>query len=458
LNKLLFSIALLLAARALFAQTPTFTPTATSTNACCQGLTQITGSTAASGMALDYPNNRLYVADIEGPQVLVFNSTTENPLTILSNNNPGVTFIQPSDVAVDGNSNLFVVDIGAPQPLKVFNSNYTFMGAIGPAGVTANGVWVETSGGTDSVYFSTETGQVLQYNGSTTIYAAAATYGSSLPVTLNHLNQLMKIGNWLYVTDIYNSQIIKYNTSPANPMPVTVLTNLLAPSGFRTDQAGNIYVVEGNNGASPEYLDEFSSDFSVEQQCLFPALGIWAPAVNAAGNVFVSEINTGPVTVLQGCGTSALPTATPTFTATSTVTATPTVTPTFTKTATPTVTATFTITPTQTATFTPTATAPTGTPTPPSVACDQSYAYPNPVSGNTMKIHLQLCEPNQATVMIYNTVGELVGQLSNPAVQGSNDFVLQVSGWSYGIYYYFIQLDSGSGSRRLKPEKFAIVH
>ncbi len=418
LDKLFFLLSFALAAPPLFAQAPTFTPTATSV--CCQGLTQMAGIgpygfISSSGMAVDYPNNRIYVADVTGRQVLVFNSDTEAPVTVL-NSSTGTAFMGPIDVAVDGNGNFFVADIGASQPLEAFNSNYTLVEPIGPAGVTANGVWAVTSGATDSVYFSTQTGQVLQYNGSGTNYAAAATFGG--PVTLNHPNQLIAVGNWLYVVDSNDNQIVKFNILSPGAAPVTVLSNLLNPSGLRTDPAGNIYVVE-NSATSPQYLDEFCPDFSVEKQCPFPALGVWAPAVNAAGNVFVSEINTGPVTVLQGCGTSALPTATPTITETPTITA---------------------------------------TPAPPGLACDQSYAYPNPVSGNTLKIHLQLCESDQATVFIYNTVGELVDQFAQPAVQGPNDFTLQVSGWSYGVYYYFIQLNSGSGSRRLKPEKFAIVH
>ncbi len=59
---------------------------------------------------------------------------------------------------------------------------------------------------------------------------------------------------------------------------------------------------------------------------------------------------------------------------------------------------------------------------------------------------------------MYNTVGELIGQASNPGVQGPNDFTLQVPGLAFGVYYYIIQVDSASGSRRLKPEKFAIIH
>ena len=192
-------------------------------------------------------------------------------------------------------------------------------------------------------------------------------------------------------------------------------------------------MVENNTG-SPEYLDEFSFDFSTEQQCPFPPLGVWAPAVNNLGQVFLSEINGGAsVTVLQGCGAFPLPTATGTFTSTPTVTFTPTITP------------------------TPSPTSLTHTPTPPDVPCKQSYAYPNPLSGNTLKIHLQLCQPGQATVFIYNTAGELVTQPSNVGAQGPNDFNLQVSGWSYGIYYYIIQVVDASGSRRLKPQKFAIV-
>lgn len=397
-------------------------------------------------MAIDYPNKRLYVTDFLNQRVQVFNSDTESPLTILNNLDSGTTFINPIDVAVDGNGNFFVADIGASQPLKKFDSTYVFLSAIGPAGVTAQGVWADTA----SVYFSTPNGQVLQYNGSTTIYAAAATYGN--PGTLNSPNEIAKIGNFLYVADTNNLQIVKFNTNPPNPIPVTVLTNLLNPSGFRTDQAGNIYVVEDNSGNSPEYLDEFSSDFSVEFQCPLPALGMWCASVNDLGQVFVSPFNGSAVTLLQGCGTSALPTATPTLTSTATVTATST----STKTVAVSPTVTLTATPTPTISATPTVL--TATPTAPDGSCDQSYAYPDPVTGPSMKIHLHLCETAQVTILFYNTAGENIGQTVEAASQGPNDFTLQVSGWAYGIYYYLIQVNSASGTRRLKPQKFAIIH
>ncbi|HTC21723.1 MAG TPA: NHL repeat-containing protein, partial [bacterium] len=238
MKKVLFNFGFLLVSAPLFAQVPTPTPTATS--ACCQGVTQITGAftlNAPAGMAIDYPNKRLYVADFNNFQVQVFNSDTESPITILNTANSGVTFFQPIDVSVDANGNLFIADLGAAQPLKKFNNNFTFLGAIGPAGVTANGVLADTS----TVYFSTQNQQVLQYNGSATVYTAAATYGGN-PGVLNSPNEMIKIGNWLYVTDTYNNQLVKFNTSPPNPTPVTVLTNLLTPSGLRTDPAGNIYM------------------------------------------------------------------------------------------------------------------------------------------------------------------------------------------------------------------------
>ncbi len=65
-------------------------------------------------MAIDYPNKRLYVSDVNAQEVLVFNSDTESPLTVLNSATSGVTFVIPIDAAVDGNGNLFVADIGAP--------------------------------------------------------------------------------------------------------------------------------------------------------------------------------------------------------------------------------------------------------------------------------------------------------------------------------------------------------
>ncbi len=183
---------------------------------------------------------------------------------------------------------------------------------------------------------------------------------------------------------------MKFNILSARPPPpVTVLTNLLDPSGFRTDPSGQYLRGEKTTiRAGPEYLDEFSSTSAWKNNVYFPGLGHLGAAVNDRGQVFFSLINGGSVTLLEGCGTSALrrqpllllslPRSPPLQQSH----------PLSPKPLPP---------PPRDLHLTPTATAPTGTPTPPDVACDQSYAYPNPVSGNTMKIHLQLCDPGQTT-------------------------------------------------------------
>src|ERR1035438_1565417 len=160
MKKIILLWGILSAAPPLAAQVPTPTPTATPSGSCCQGLAQINVFLAPAGMAVDYPNKRLYVADFNNQQVQVFNSDTQSPLTVLTSANSGTTFINPIDVSVDGTGDFFVADVGAPQPLKEFSSSFAFLGSIGPAGVTAYGVLSDAS----SVYFSTPTGQMFHYN------------------------------------------------------------------------------------------------------------------------------------------------------------------------------------------------------------------------------------------------------------------------------------------------------
>ncbi|HVZ80401.1 MAG TPA: NHL repeat-containing protein [bacterium] len=405
MKRILFPLSLLLAGPLWGQATDTPTP-----GPCCVAVTQLTGFLAPAGLAVDPAAQRLYVADFNNHQVQVFDSNTQAALTILTTANSGTTFLGPIDVALDGAGDLYVADIGSSPPIKKFNSAFTYLGSLGPAGVTAQGVWADVS----SVFFSTSDGRVLQYDGATTVYSAAATYGGQL----HSPNELQKIGNWLYVTDTLNGQLVKFGLSPPDPSPVTVLTGLLDPSAFRSDPAGNLYIVEGNNGSAPEYLDEFSSDFSVKVQCPFPAVGIWGAAVNGLGQVYVSLINGGSVSLMAGCGLSALPTATPT----------------------------------------PGGPAPTPTPTPPDAGCDGSYAYPNPANGGSLKVHLQLCQPaTRWKVFVMNTAGAQIGEASAAGATGGNDLSLSIGGWAYGVYYYLVEIDDASGPRRLKPVKFAVV-
>ncbi len=432
----------------LGAQTPTSTPTAL---VCCQALTSLTGFTAPAGMSVDDSNNRIYIADFSNNRVQVFDSQTFAPLTILSITS-AITLKGPLDVAVDDSGNFYVADL-YNLAVEKFDSSYNYVCSIGGGqGLSIVGVWWDNN----SVYAATQQDSIWRYDGSGTSYSFGATFAG--PGALNGPNGMVKVGNWLYVTDTVNNQLVKFDVGSVNPPPVTVLSGLLAPAGIRTDSSGHFYLTEGNNGSNPQYVDEFSSDFAVERQCFFSASATfsapWGVAVNSSGNIFVSGINGGSVTVLQGGCPIPNPTSTPTPTSTVTSTPTPTSSPTFTP-AVPTPTPTFS--PTPTATFTPTPTAPTATPTPPGMLCDQSYVYPNPVPGDTLKIHLELCESATVQVLLYNMAAQKVGSASFTAQRGPNDFTLGVSGWAYGVYYYLIEVDSSSGTRRLKPAKFAIV-
>jgi len=114
-----------------------------------------------------------------------------------------------------------------------------------------------------------------------------------------------------------------------------------------------------------------------------------------------------------------------------------------------------------TSTFTPTISpTPTITPTPapPQVGCDDSYAFPNPATAGTLKIHLQLCQPpDKWKVFVMNTAGQQVAQASSLGAAGGNDLTLSIQGWAHGVYYYLVEIRDASGTRRLKPIKFAVA-
>ncbi|HEY5038950.1 MAG TPA: T9SS type A sorting domain-containing protein, partial [bacterium] len=127
------------------------------------------------------------------------------------------------------------------------------------------------------------------------VYPATSskTYGGG---TLNAPTGLMKVGNLLYVTNSGANQIVSFVTTQTNPTATVVLSNLSLPRGLRQDLAGNFYVTE----AGGMLVDRYDSNFGNPHSCLIPN-NPWGVAVNAAGNIFVSEINGASVTVLQGC-------------------------------------------------------------------------------------------------------------------------------------------------------------
>jgi sugar lactone lactonase YvrE len=295
---------------------PTWTPSYTPTPppGCCQGVTSLTGFEGSGGMLGDYSNNQLYVADFGNSQIQVFNSLNFAHITNFKALAGSSSLINPIDVAVDGDNNVYVADEGnlAVQKFSPASSGNTFICSIGNGeGLSIVGVWVNGT----SVYASTLQNYVLEFTGSGSTYGSTpVTFGG--PTTqLNNPDEMVQVGQSLYVADTFNDRIVKYNTLSPSATPVVVKTGLLYPAGIRTDQNDNFYVIEGNNGNSPEYEDMYSPNFStlLNQCSVSPSLGAWGVAVNTSGNVYVSGLNSLSVTVLQGCSE---PTEVPTPTST----------------------------------------------------------------------------------------------------------------------------------------------
>ena len=221
-------------------------------------------------------------------------------------------------------------------------------------------------------------------------------------------------------------------------------------------------------------------------QRLALGLVVWGSALFAWGLNTPTPTSTATDTPCAGCSFTSTPTdtATPTFsntpansftptaTSTNTVSNTPTNTPTATAsntaTSTSTVTGTPTLTPSPTSTGTPTPTpTPTATflfsptPTPPFTAGDcstiETYAYPDPVPGNSMKFLFVRCEAGAVKIRVYNPAVGLAASYATTGAPGPNVYPVDASVFSHGVYYYFVESSGPSGGRRSKPTKFAVT-
>jgi hypothetical protein len=378
---------------------------------CCQGLTTLPGFTASGGMIVDDSRDRLYAADFENNRIQVFDSNSFQPITIFSSMGSHGSLNLPVDEALDAGGNLYVADLGN-EAVEKFDSNYNYLCSIGNnQGLSIVGVWASGN----SVYFSTMQNYIYQYNGSGSSYSAAATFGS--PSTINHPNELIQVGNWLYVTNTYGSQIIAFDINQPSPIPVVVKDCLDVPTGIRTDAAGNFIVEESNNGSYPAYVDVFSPDFkTLERRCTLN--DTWSAVVNAAGNVFVSGMNSSSVTVLQGCGSGLTPT--------------PSATPLF-----------------QT---------PTVTPTPMAPLLQKAVAAPSlSKNGQPIQFVVTLGQPGLIRLSLYTPMGELVYQTQVQGQAGTNSLTWLLQNRAgravaSGLYLYVLQVTGPTGSTTSKGQ------
>jgi hypothetical protein len=389
-------------------------------SSCCPGLTSLNGFVASGGMILDNSRNRIYVADFENNRVQVFDSNQFTLLKSLSSMGTHGDLNLPVDEAVDASGNIYVADLGN-EAVEKFDADYNYKVSIAAGkGLSIVGVWADGP----SVYFSTIQNYVYQYTDNGSGYAAAATFGG--PGYLNHPNEMVKSGNWLYVTDTYNNRVVKFDLTHSGSVAVPVISCLLIPTGIRLDTAGNFLVEESNNGSAPAYVDSFSPDFAtLQRRCTFG--DTWSAVMSPAGNVFVSGMNSLSVTVLQSCAVSApspIPTMTPVWTASPP--------------------------PTAVLTATPTAT--------PWGSAVSAKALPN-ISKNGQPVQFQVSLPQAAGIhlSLYTPTGELVysTQVSGRAgVNGLQWLLRNRSGFpvASGLYVYVIQVSGPAGVSTTKGQ------
>jgi sugar lactone lactonase YvrE len=388
--------------------TPTDSPTPTSTPDCCQGVTVLTGQSGhalnGAGLSVDYANQRLYVANFIGNEIQVFDSETKSPVTLFSALGAGDTLINPIDTALDAAGNLYVAAEGN-EAVEKFDANYNYVGAIA-AGQGLSVVGVCVSG--NEVFISTTQNSILEYVGSGASYSAAATFGG--PGNLDHPNEMVKVGNGLYVADTLNGRVLKFDVTAPLAAPSTVQTSLFFPTGLRTDLAGNFYVGESDNGGVAQFVDRYDPTFTTrENQC--PLVDVWGPAVNTSGQVFISGLNSLAVTVLQGCVDEPVPTATPSYQG----------------------------------------------PHPPGTGAD--FIYPSPARGTQARVVYFMTGPGRMKMTVWNEAAQRRAEVTDQKPAGSQSTAFDISGWATGVYFYTLALSYDSGAlQKLPPQKFAIIH
>jgi hypothetical protein len=308
----------------------------------------------------------------------------------------------PIDAALDDAGNLYVAAEGN-HAVEKFDPNYNYVGAIGQ-GLTVVGVCVQAN----AVFISTFQDFIYEYTGSGTSYSLAATLGG--PSDLSHPNEMVEVGNDLYVADTFNGRIVKFDVTHPAAAPTVVQASLFFPTGLRTDLAGNFYVGESDNGGVAQFVDRYDPSFTLLQnQC--PLVDVWGPAVNASGQVFVSGLNSFAVTELQGCVVEPVPTATPSYQG----------------------------------------------PNPPGAG--RYFIYPSPARGTQAHVAYFMEGPGRMKLTIWNEAAERRAEVTDQRPEGSQSAAFDISGWASGVYFYALTLTYDSGVvQKLAPQKFAIIH
>lgn len=367
--------------------------------ACCQGVTSLSGYSAPAGMAIDYVRNLVYMADRGNATLYVF--TTAGSAVTHFSTWAGGGFNTPSDVALDGQGNVYLADYNG-QAVYEFNtaSNYSYVGAIASGQVSyPRGVWIDNQGVTTSLYITSQNNNVYRYDSvSGGLFTSAVTFGGNS--ALNVPTGIIKQGNSIYVVDDAG-----YLVQFAVPgySPTTLYTGASDLKYIQEDLAGNFYVSE----STANLLDEFRSGLTnPPSQCAIPnnPRGI---VVDGNEKIFVAQDSGAAVTVLQGC----LPTATPSYQGAN----------------------------------------------PP--APGDFFIYPSPARGSQATVSYNMAQSGQVDLRIWNEKAELVAHVTDSKSAGVQITPFSIAGFGTGVYFYSMTLTYDSGQvKKMGPKKFVILH
>ena len=365
---------------------------------CCVGLpTTFPGVNSPNQIGLDPLNGELFVANSSDKTVRVFDSATGASVKVFSSWSGGATFSGPQAICFDSAGNFYVSDY--TRGVEEFTPAYAYVTVIGPLNCT--GIYMDSEGVTTSLYICSQGNYIYRYDSiSGGAYALGVSFGG--PAVLSQPDELVKVGNMIYATD--EAGFVIGFTVPGYA-PTTLYSSSTSPlRGICADSSGFFYVTEMYNSA----LDIFSPGFASKQTTCSPP-SPWGVAVNAAGNIYTSELN-GTVTVFQGCGMEGTPTPTPSYQGSN----------------------------------------------PP--APGQCFVYPSPVKGDQASVAYDMAESGTMTLKIFNRIGELASQVSEHQLAGVQATSFNVSGFAPGVYFFTVTLNYDSG-RSEKPQtgKFAVI-
>jgi len=74
-----------------------------------------------------------------------------------------------------------------------------------------------------------------------------------------------------------------------------------------------------------------------------------------------------------------------------------------------------------------------------------------------MNLLYVLCESSTVQIKVFNSAAQWVGSFTTEGSSGSNVYPMDISSFSYGVYFYLLQSTGPSGTRKSNPVKFAVV-